>query len=70
MPPGPRGSFSMCVHKKQALLFGGVDMESDGDVIVSVSVFLNELYGFQLDNHRWYFLFLTVIYHETNFFSL
>ncbi|KAH9720665.1 DUF4110 domain-containing protein [Citrus sinensis] len=53
MPPGPRAGFSMCVHKKRALLFGGVvDMEMKGDVIMSL--FLNELYGFQLDNHRWY----------------
>ncbi|XP_030458240.1 uncharacterized protein LOC115678895 [Syzygium oleosum] len=53
MPPGPRAGFSMCVHKKRALLFGGVvDMEVKGDVMMSL--FLNELYGFQLDNHRWY----------------
>lgn len=53
MPPGPRAGFSMCVHKKRALLFGGVvDMEMKGDVIMSL--FLNELYGFQFDNHRWY----------------
>ncbi|XP_062170753.1 uncharacterized protein LOC133876483 [Alnus glutinosa] len=53
MPPGPRAGFAMCVHKRRALLFGGVvDMEVDGDVIMSL--FLNELYGFQLDNHRWY----------------
>ncbi|KAK1571836.1 hypothetical protein Q3G72_023875 [Acer saccharum] len=53
MPPGPRAGFSMCVHKKRALLFGGVvDMEMQGDVMMSL--FLNELYGFQLDNHRWY----------------
>ncbi|KAK2968262.1 hypothetical protein RJ640_030312 [Escallonia rubra] len=53
MPPGPRAGFSMCVHKKRALLFGGVvDMEVEGDVIMSL--FLNELYGFQLDTHRWY----------------
>ncbi|KAE9467513.1 hypothetical protein C3L33_00577, partial [Rhododendron williamsianum] len=76
MPPGPRAGFSMCVHKKRALLFGGVvDMEvkgsekekvfygdlarkvmssldKAGDVIMSL--FLNELYGFQLDNRRWY----------------
>ncbi|KAK2997128.1 hypothetical protein RJ639_026536, partial [Escallonia herrerae] len=26
MPPGPRAGFSMCVHKKRALLFGGVVM--------------------------------------------
>ncbi|KAF8021545.1 hypothetical protein BT93_G1863 [Corymbia citriodora subsp. variegata] len=55
MPPGPRAGFSMCVHKKRALPFGGVvDMEVEGDVMMSL--FLNELYGFQLDNHRWYTL--------------
>ncbi|XP_002511256.2 kelch domain-containing protein 4 [Ricinus communis] len=53
MPPGPRAGFSMCVHKKRAMLFGGVvDMEMEGDVMMSL--FLNELYGFQLDNCRWY----------------
>ncbi|KAI3454963.1 hypothetical protein Pfo_011626 [Paulownia fortunei] len=53
MPPGPRAGFSMCVHKKRALLFGGVvDMEMKGDLMMSL--FLNEIYGFQLDNHRWY----------------
>lgn len=31
MPPGPRAGFSMCVHKRRALLFGGVvDMEVEG----------------------------------------
>ncbi|THF95489.1 hypothetical protein TEA_003563 [Camellia sinensis var. sinensis] len=54
MPPGPRAGFSVCVHKKRALLFGGVvDMEVEGDVIMSL--FLNELYGFQLDSRRWRF---------------
>ncbi|KAK1433888.1 hypothetical protein QVD17_10806 [Tagetes erecta] len=53
MPPGPRAGFSMCVHKNRAVLFGGVvDMEAEGDVLMSL--FLNELYGFQLDIHRWY----------------
>ncbi|KAL7161763.1 hypothetical protein ACSBR2_042274 [Camellia fascicularis] len=53
MPPGPRAGFSVCVHKRRALLFGGVvDMEVEGDVIMSL--FLNELYGFQLDSRRWY----------------
>uniref|UniRef100_A0A2P2KNR0 Kelch repeat-containing family protein n=1 Tax=Rhizophora mucronata TaxID=61149 RepID=A0A2P2KNR0_RHIMU len=53
MPPAPRAGFSMCVHKKRALLFGGVvDMEMEGDLMMSI--FLNEMYGFQLDNHRWY----------------
>ncbi|KAJ4823384.1 hypothetical protein Tsubulata_023426 [Turnera subulata] len=53
MPPGPRAGLSMCVHKKRAVLFGGVvDMEMEGEVMMSL--FLNELYGFQLDNHRWY----------------
>lgn len=53
MPPGPRAGFSMCVHKKRAILFGGVvDMELEGDRLMSL--FLNELYGFQLDTRRWY----------------
>ncbi|KAK4756136.1 hypothetical protein SAY87_009893 [Trapa incisa] len=53
MAPGPRAGSSVCVHKKRAMLFGGVvDIEVEGDVLVSL--FLNELYGFQLDNHRWY----------------
>nr|XP_043614969.1 kelch domain-containing protein 4 [Erigeron canadensis] len=53
MPPGARAGFSMCVHKKRAVLFGGVvDMEAEGDVLMSL--FLNELYGFQLDINRWY----------------
>lgn len=31
MPPGPRAGFSMCVHKKRAILFGGVvDTEDKG----------------------------------------
>ncbi|KAJ3675468.1 hypothetical protein LUZ60_004510 [Juncus effusus] len=53
MPPGARAGFSMCVHKKRAVLFGGVvDMEAEGDVLISM--FMNELYGFQLDTQRWY----------------
>ncbi|KAK4735139.1 hypothetical protein R3W88_009400 [Solanum pinnatisectum] len=53
MPAGARAGFSMCIHKKRAILFGGVvDMEMEGDVMMSL--FLNELYGFQLDTHRWY----------------
>ncbi|KAJ6801833.1 kelch domain-containing protein 4 [Iris pallida] len=53
MPPGPRAGFSLCVHKKRAVLFGGVvDMEVEGDVLMSL--FMNELYGFQLDSRRWY----------------
>ncbi|CAA7395902.1 unnamed protein product [Spirodela intermedia] len=53
MPPGPRAGFSMCLHKKRAVMFGGVvDMEVTGDEIMSL--FMNELYGFQLDTNRWY----------------
>lgn len=34
MPPGPRAGFSMCVHKRRALLFGGVvDMEVEGEYL-------------------------------------
>lgn len=53
MPPGPRAGFSMSVHKRRALLFGGVvDVEVEGDAMMSL--FLSELYGFQLDTNRWY----------------
>uniref|UniRef100_A0A7N2LEZ8 Uncharacterized protein n=1 Tax=Quercus lobata TaxID=97700 RepID=A0A7N2LEZ8_QUELO len=53
MPPGSCAGFTMCIHKRRALLFGGVvDMEVQGDVIMSL--FLNELYGFQIDSYRWY----------------
>ncbi|PWA70978.1 hypothetical protein CTI12_AA282860 [Artemisia annua] len=52
MPPGPRAGFSMFVHKKRVVLFGGVvDIEAEGDVLMSL--FLNERYGFQLDINRW-----------------
>ncbi|KAG6548348.1 hypothetical protein Mapa_010127 [Marchantia paleacea] len=53
LPPGPRAGFSMCVHKKRVVFFGGVvDSEDTGDLIRSI--FLNEMYGFQMDNRRWY----------------
>lgn len=53
MPPGARAGFSMCIHKKRAILFGGVvDTEAEGDVLHST--FLNEMYAFQMDNRRWY----------------
>ena len=32
MPPGARAGFSMCIHKKRAILFGGVvDTEEKGN---------------------------------------
>ncbi|XP_024518723.1 kelch domain-containing protein 4 [Selaginella moellendorffii] len=53
MAPGPRAGFSMCVHKKRAILFGGVvDTDDKGDSLHSV--FMNEMYAFQMDNRRWY----------------
>ncbi|OAE18296.1 hypothetical protein AXG93_436s1270 [Marchantia polymorpha subsp. ruderalis] len=53
LPPGPRAGFSMCVHKKRVVFFGGVvDSEDTGDLMRSI--FLNEMYGFQMDNRRWY----------------
>lgn len=46
MPPGPRAGFSMCVHKKRALLFGGVvDMEVGGQFLSSF-FFLSQPNGF------------------------
>lgn len=52
MPPGPRAGFSMCIHKKRAILFGGVVDTEDKDVIRST--FMNEMYAFQMDNRRWF----------------
>ncbi|EFJ09772.1 hypothetical protein SELMODRAFT_129414 [Selaginella moellendorffii] len=53
MAPGPRAGFSMCVHKKRAILFGGVvDTDDKGDSLHSV--FMNEMYAFQMDNRRWF----------------
>jgi hypothetical protein len=48
MPPGPRAGFTFAVHKKQAVMFGGVvDHEKDrGEIIVSE--FYNETYTFQV----------------------
>lgn len=35
MPPGPRAGFSMCIHKKRAILFGGVvDTEDKGNFML------------------------------------
>ncbi|CAM6037868.1 unnamed protein product [Sphagnum compactum] len=52
MPPGPRAGFSMCVHKKRAILFGGVVDTEVREVLQST--FINEMYAFQMDNRRWY----------------
>jgi len=44
MPPGPRAGFSMCVHKRRAMLFGGVvDIEVEGCHFVSWLLFLQYL---------------------------
>ncbi|KAF5204533.1 Kelch domain-containing protein [Thalictrum thalictroides] len=57
MPPGPRAGFSMCNSGKSFLCKKTEDftlkhLQDARDVMMSL--FLNELYGFQLDNHRWY----------------
>lgn len=52
MPPSTRAGFSMCVHKKRAILFGGVVDRDNKDILQST--FLNEVYAFQLDTRRWY----------------
>eukprot|EP00897_Mesotaenium_endlicherianum_P009125 jgi/Mesen1/8240/ME000443S07392 len=53
-PPIARAGFSLCVHKKRAILYGGVvDQEVEkGDALKST--FLNDMYVFQMDNRRWY----------------
>jgi hypothetical protein len=42
----------MCVHKKRAILFGGVVDTEVREVLQST--FINEMYAFQMDNRRWY----------------
>ena len=50
MPPGPRAGFSMCVHKKWVVLFGGVvDIEAEGQ---------HFLYCFRLFWYNYFFCLL------------
>lgn len=54
MGPGPRAGFNMAVHKRRALLFGGVaDQETRGGEDI-VSEFFNELFTFAADTQRWF----------------
>lgn len=53
MPPGPRAGFSMCVHKRRALLFGGVvDMEVEGKYLHITKYEWNELLQTLFANYR------------------
>lgn len=53
MSPTPRTSFALAVHRKRAVLFGGVhDREGAGDKLYSE--LFNELYQFNLDSRRWF----------------
>ncbi|GAQ82566.1 hypothetical protein KFL_001150260 [Klebsormidium nitens] len=53
-PPGPRAGFSLCVHKKRAVMFGGVVDAEDKEKDDLKSTFLNEMFIFQMDNKRWF----------------
>lgn len=54
MAPGPRSGFCWALHKRRAILFGGVtDNEAKGGETL-VSEFHNELYQFNFDNKRWF----------------
>lgn len=60
MPPGPRAGFSMCVHKKRAMLFGGVvDMEMEGKFL-SLCMCLQVSY--YLNWHSYLFIKLSLVY--------
>lgn len=52
MPPSSRAGFSVCVHKKRALLFGGVvDMEMEGqEMIISLFPFFFFVYQVELSS--------------------
>eukprot|EP00899_Mesostigma_viride_P019449 jgi/Mesvir1/27505/Mv07272-RA.2 len=50
--PGPRAGISLFVHKRRAVVFGGVvdNEEKDGEALSST--FYNEMFAFQMDNRR------------------
>lgn len=49
MPPGPRAGFSMSVHKRRAVLFGGVvDMETEGYVYFSFLLSTFDLFYYHI----------------------
>lgn len=51
--PSPRTSVALAVHKKRAIIFGGVtDQHGQGDHMFST--LHDELYQFNLDSRRWY----------------
>lgn len=53
MAPGPRMSFGLVVHKRRAIVFGGVtDAAGRGDRVYSE--LHNELYQFNLETRRWF----------------
>ena len=53
MAPSPRTSVALAVHKKRAIIFGGVtDQHGQGDHMFST--LHDELYQFKLDSRRWY----------------
>eukprot|EP00884_Botryococcus_braunii_P008682 jgi/Botrbrau1/17815/Bobra.0127s0060.1 len=53
MAPGPRMSFGLVVHKKRAIVFGGVtDTAGRGDRVYSEQH--NELYQYNLELKRWF----------------
>ena len=53
LAPSPRTSVALAVHKKRAIMFGGVtDQHGRGDHMFSS--LHDELYQFNLDSRRWY----------------
>lgn len=53
LAPSPRTSVALAVHKKRAIIFGGVtDQHGRGDHMFST--LHDELYQFNLDSRRWY----------------
>ncbi|GJP85577.1 hypothetical protein CLOP_g15686 [Closterium sp. NIES-67] len=57
-PPSARAGFSLAVHRSRAILVGGVvdTEEKGGDVLRSI--FLDDMFAFQMDARRWFPLLL------------
>eukprot|EP01071_Lankesteria_metandrocarpae_P004830 Lankesteria_metandrocarpae@DN3712_c0_g1_i1.p1 len=57
--PSVRSGASMTLYKNMAIMFGGVFDEDDGTTSLR-SLFYNDLYGFDVEQKRWYLLSLRV----------
>ena len=56
MPPSKRSGFSMVLHKRRLVLFGGVHDEDTPEGDGLISEFFNDLHAYSLDAGKWHLL--------------